>query len=96
MAVLTDHDLLLRIDERQITMMKDIASLKETDKLRKCPNVQCNEHSEILEVHETSLESLDKRLSKMEDHEKIVLGTIVIGIIGSGFLVWLLSYLTGK
>jgi Asp/Glu/hydantoin racemase len=92
---LTDHDLLLRIDERQVSMQKDISELKERDKMRKCPAQQCDEHRDILEVHETNIESLDKRISKMEDHEKIVVAAVVVGIIGSGLLVWILGYLTG-
>lgn len=93
---LTDHDLLLRIDERQVSMQKDITELKERDKNRKCPNAQCDEHREILETHETGMEILDKRIAKLEDHERIVIAAVIVGIMGSGLLVWILGYFTGK
>jgi len=80
-ATMSDHDRLIRTDERTMRIEEDIAEIKEWIKLRPCPSKDCQE--------------CKRRLGILEDHEKIVIGVIVTCIIGSGALVWALSKFFG-
>ena len=63
----TDHDRLIRVDERGERMERDIAEIKEWMANRApCPSNLCGKH--------------EGRISTLEDHEKIVIGVIVVGV----------------
>jgi len=76
--ITSDHDRLIRVDARTERMETDIAEIKEWMSRRPCPSDLCGKHS--------------GRISKLEDHEKIVVGVIVIGV---PVMVWVLTKFFG-
>lgn len=54
MAVDSDHDRLIRVDERTKDMVSDIAEIKEWMKQRPCPSDLCSKHNGRLVKLETT------------------------------------------
>jgi len=64
---------------------RDIAEMKADIKEllnRPCPSPLCQE--------------CNKRLGRLEDHEKIIVGVVSIGVLGSGVLVYVLIKMFGS
>lgn len=54
---------------------------KRLDAAPPCPSTRCGNHEE--------------RIGRLEDHEKIVVAVVSIGVIGSGIVAWALTRFAG-
>ena len=72
----------MTLDQKLTTLCVKMENVEDMVRSRpQCPSSKCEDHAQ--------------RISKLEDHEKIVVGCVIIGIIGSGLLVWFLDKVFG-
>ncbi|OPX65656.1 MAG: hypothetical protein A4E30_00327 [Methanomassiliicoccales archaeon PtaB.Bin215] len=78
---MTDREILIEVASRLSNVEGKVDDLTEQVEQIQCPSPRCQDHNE--------------RISRLEDHERIVLGAIGLGFVGSGVLVWFLTKLFG-
>jgi hypothetical protein len=78
---MNDREILVEIAVNQRAMDNRMGSLESKVDRIQCPSPKCSDH--------------ERRLGKLEDHERIVVGVVCVAILGSGLLVWGLSRIFG-
>lgn len=78
---MTDRMILIEVVGDLKALTGEVGDLKEAVSAIKCPSPRCHDH--------------ETRISRLEDHEKIVIGVISVAALGSGLLVWALTKLFG-
>jgi|GEM_PF-5979563 hypothetical protein len=78
---MTDRMILIELACDLKAIKGEVAELREQVGNIKCPSPRCHDH--------------EQRISKLEDHEKIVVGVLSAVAVGSGVLVWVLTQVFG-
>lgn len=80
MTITTDHDRLIRVDERGEGMASDIAEIKEWMKSRPCPSNLCKDHSERITTIEAENKERDKGISHIVAYLALIVSFVSVAV----------------